>query len=116
MKLDAILHLVVPYEIIIERTKSRWIHMPSGRTYNVGFNDPKVPFKDDVTGEDLVQRPDDQPEVVAARLKHYDDLTKPILEFYKAQNIVIDIYGETSAAIWPHVDSFLEKSIAGGGK
>lgn len=74
-----------------------------------------MPFKDDVTGEDLVQRPDDQPEVVAARLKHYDDLTKPVLEFYKSQNIVVDIYGETSAAIWPHVDAFLEKSLMVGG-
>lgn len=106
-----ILHLVVPYDIIIERTKSRWIHMPSGRTYNVGFNDPKVPFKDDVTGEDLVQRPDDQPDVVAARLKHYDDLTKPILEFYKDQKIVVDFFGETSAAIWPQVDEALMKSL-----
>lgn len=85
--------------------------MPSGRTYNIGFNDPKVPFIDDVTGEDLVQRPDDQPAVVAARLKHYDDLTKPILEYYKEQNIVVDIHGETSAAIWPHVDAYLEKAL-----
>lgn len=105
--MDAILHLIVPYEIIVERTKSRWIHMPSGRTYNIGFNDPKVPFKDDVTGESLVQRPDDMPDVVRARLKNYDDLTKPVLEFYKFQNIVQDFRGETSAAIWPEVERFL---------
>lgn len=81
------------------------------RTYNIGFNDPKVPFKDDETGEDLIQRPDDQPEVVSARLKHYDDLTKPILEFYKDQGIVVDIAGNTSAEIWPHVDAFLGKKL-----
>jgi adenylate kinase family enzyme len=45
------------------------VHPGSGRVYNTGFSDPKVPGKDDVTGEDLIQRDDDKPETVQARLK-----------------------------------------------
>lgn len=48
--LDSVMNLVVPHEIIIDRVKNRWIHSSSGRVYNIGFNSPKVPFKDDETG------------------------------------------------------------------
>ena len=47
---------------------SRWTHLPSGRVYNIGFSPPKVPGKDDVTGEDLIQRDDDKPETVQERV------------------------------------------------
>lgn len=42
-KLDLVINLIVPFEVIIERVKGRWIHLPSGRVYNIGFNSPKVP-------------------------------------------------------------------------
>ena len=51
-----------------ERLTSRWTHLPSGRVYNIGFSPPKVPGKDDVTGEDLIQRDDDKPETVQERV------------------------------------------------
>lgn len=47
---DSVMNLVVPHDVIIDRVKNRWIHLPSGRVYNIGFNSPKVPFKDDETG------------------------------------------------------------------
>lgn len=47
---DSVMNLVVPHDIIIDRVKNRWIHLPSGRVYNIGFNSPKIPFKDDETG------------------------------------------------------------------
>lgn len=50
-KVDSVMNLVVPHDVIIDRVRNRWIHLPSGRVYNIGFNSPKVPFKDDVTGE-----------------------------------------------------------------
>uniref|UniRef100_A0A6B2E5C8 GTP:AMP phosphotransferase, mitochondrial n=1 Tax=Phlebotomus kandelakii TaxID=1109342 RepID=A0A6B2E5C8_9DIPT len=111
LPLDAVVNLNVPYEVIIERAKSRWIHLPSGRVYNIGFNEPKVPFKDDVTGEDLVQRPDDHPDAVKRRLEIYDNITKPVLEYYKAQGIIVEFWGKTSDAIWPNVEQFLAKSL-----
>lgn len=48
--LDSVMNLVVPHDIIVDRVKNRWIHLPSGRVYNIGFNSPKTPFKDDETG------------------------------------------------------------------
>lgn len=47
---DSVMNLVVPHDVIIDRVRNRWVHLPSGRVYNIGFNSPKVPFKDDETG------------------------------------------------------------------
>jgi adenylate kinase len=60
----------------------RRAHLASGRTYHVKFNPPKVEGKDDVTGEDLVQRDDDKEETVKKRLDIYHSQTKPLVEFY----------------------------------
>lgn len=108
---DAVLHLIVPFDVIIERVQGRWIHLPSGRVYNIGFNEPKVAGKDDETGELLVQRPDDKPEAVLKRLEIYDSITKPVLEFYEAKNIVTAFTGKTTDEIWPKVKEFLDKKI-----
>lgn len=110
---DAVLNLNVPTDEIVERVKGRWIHLSSGRVYNVGFNNPKVPFKDDLTGEDLVQRADDQPDVVRKRLEVYHEAMKPVLEFYEKYNIVSTFSGRKTAEIWPEVQKFLlEKTEA----
>uniref|UniRef100_A0A915IB06 Lethal protein 754 n=1 Tax=Romanomermis culicivorax TaxID=13658 RepID=A0A915IB06_ROMCU len=69
--IDAVLELDVPAETIVDRLKDRWIHVGSGRIYNTGFNPPKIPGIDDVTGEPLVQRDDDKPETVRKRLSNY---------------------------------------------
>ncbi|XP_037950609.1 GTP:AMP phosphotransferase AK3, mitochondrial [Teleopsis dalmanni] len=106
--IDAVLNLDVPHEVIIDRVRGRWIHLPSGRVYNIGFNEPKVPGKDDLTGEKLVQRDDDQPEVVAKRLQVYEEMMKPVLEFYKQHNLVTNFKGNTTAEIWPQVEKFLQ--------
>lgn len=102
-KLDLVLNLVVPFEVIIERVKGRWIHLPSGRVYNTDFNAPKVIGKDDLTGEDLVQREDDKPEVVERRLKQYEEMTKPVIEFYRKVGVLKEFQGRTSDEIWPKV-------------
>ncbi len=67
---------------IIKRMSGRRVHLASGRTYHVMFNPPKEEGKDDVTGEPLIQRDDDQEETVKARLKVYHDQTEPLIEFY----------------------------------
>ena len=69
-------------EAVIERMSGRRVHLPSGRTYHVKHNPPKVAGKDDVTGEDLVHREDDHEETVKKRLKVYHDQTKPLVGFY----------------------------------
>lgn len=102
-KIDFAVNLVVPFDVIIDRVKNRWVHLSSGRVYNIDFNAPKVPGKDDVTGEDLVQREDDNPEVVKKRLDYYAQLTQPVIEFYRKKGILQDFEGRTSDEIWPKV-------------
>ncbi|CAG9782887.1 unnamed protein product [Diatraea saccharalis] len=105
---DVVLNLVVPFEVIIDRVKNRWVHLPSGRVYNIDFNAPKVAGKDDDTGEELVQRPDDKPEAVQKRLEIYDSITRPVIEFYKKKGILKEFEGRTSDEIWPKVTAYLD--------
>ncbi|HOW47575.1 MAG: adenylate kinase [Rubrivivax sp.] len=84
VKLDAVLEIDVPDDAIIERMSGRRAHLPSGRTYHVKYNPPKVAGKDDVTGEDLVQRDDDREETVRKRLQVYQAQTRPLVDYYAA--------------------------------
>ena len=80
--LDYVMEIDVPDEEIIKRMSGRRVHTASGRTYHVVFNPPKVAGKDDVTGEDLIQREDDKEETVRKRLEVYHSQTKPLVDFY----------------------------------
>jgi adenylate kinase len=82
VNVDAVVEIDVPDAEIIKRMSGRRVHLASGRTYHVTFNPPKVEGKDDVTGEDLIQRDDDQEDTVRARLKVYHDQTEPLISFY----------------------------------
>ena len=82
VKLDYVLEIDVPFDAIIERMSGRRSHPASGRTYHVKFNPPQVEGKDDVTGEALVQRPDDQEETVKKRLDVYSAQTRPLVDYY----------------------------------
>ncbi len=82
VKLDVVLEIDVPDEAIIERMSGRRAHLPSGRTYHVKFNPPKVEGKDDVTGEPLIQRDDDKEETVRKRLQVYQSQTRPLVDYY----------------------------------
>jgi adenylate kinase len=82
VKLDYVLEIDVPDEAIIERMSGRRSHAASGRTYHLKFNPPKVPGRDDVTGEELVQREDDKEETVRKRLAVYQSQTRPLVAYY----------------------------------
>jgi adenylate kinase len=82
VKLDYVVEIDVDDAQIIERMSGRRAHLPSGRTYHIKFNPPKVPDKDDVTGEDLIQRDDDKEETVKKRLAVYHAQTKPLVDYY----------------------------------
>ena len=82
--LDYVLEIDVADSEIVERMGGRRVHLASGRTYHVKFNPPKVEGKDDVTGEDLIQRDDDQEETVIKRLHVYHSQTQPLIEYYSA--------------------------------
>ncbi len=80
--IDFVLEIDVPDSEIIERMSGRRAHLASGRTYHIKYNPPKVEGKDDVTGEELVQRDDDKEETVKKRLDVYHDQTKPLVAYY----------------------------------
>ena len=82
VKLDYVLEIDVPFDAIIERMSGRRSHTASGRTYHVKFNPPKVEGKDDVTGEPLIQRADDQEATVKNRLDVYSAQTRPLVAYY----------------------------------
>nr|XP_033781461.1 GTP:AMP phosphotransferase AK3, mitochondrial [Geotrypetes seraphini] len=106
-KIDSVIDLNVPFETIKNRLTARWIHPATGRVYNTEFNPPKLPGIDDLTGEPLIQREDDRPETVTKRLKAYEVLTKPVLEYYQNKGVLETFSGTETNKIWPHVHAFL---------
>jgi len=82
--IDYVVEIDVADSEIVKRMSGRRVHLASGRTYHVVFNPPKVADKDDITGEDLVQRPDDTEDTVIKRLNIYHEQTQPLVEYYTA--------------------------------
>jgi adenylate kinase len=81
--IDVVLEIDVPDEEIVRRLSGRRVHPASGRVYHIDNKPPKNPGKDDVTGEDLIQREDDKEETVRKRLEVYHQQTKPLVSFYR---------------------------------
>ena len=95
--LDFVIVINVEDQIIVDRMGGRRVHPGSGRTYHIAFNPPKIENKDDITGEDLIIRPDDQEKTVKKRLEVYHNQTKPLINFYNnTKNLVQNINGENS--------------------
>lgn len=80
--IDFVVEIEVGDMEILRRMSGRRVHAPSGRSYHIEFNPPKVPGKDDITGEDLVQRADDREETVRKRISTYHSVTKPLIQYY----------------------------------
>ncbi|HBM43668.1 MAG TPA: adenylate kinase, partial [Halomonas sp.] len=83
VKLDHVLEIAVPDEEIVSRLAGRRVHPASGRVYHIEHNPPKEPGKDDVTGEALIQREDDQESTVRNRLSVYHEQTAPLVDYYQ---------------------------------
>ena len=81
--IDAVIEIDVPDSEIVKRMSGRRAHLASGRTYHIVYNPPKIEDKDDVTGEDLVQRDDDKEDIVLDRLSVYHELTQPLVAYYQ---------------------------------
>jgi adenylate kinase len=82
---DHVLEFDVPDEVIVERMAGRRVHSGSGRVYHVVYNPPKIAGKDDLTGDELSIRPDDEETTVRKRLAIYHDQTKPLVNFYQSE-------------------------------
>lgn len=79
---DFVVEIDVDNAEIVKRLSGRRVHPASGRVYHVVYNPPQVEGKDDVTGEDLIQRDDDQEETILHRLNVYQDQTRPLVDYY----------------------------------
>ena len=81
--INVVLEIDVADDEIVKRLSGRRVHLDSGRVYHIDFNPPKVENRDDVTGEELIQRIDDQEKTVRSRLRLYHQQTEPLVDFYK---------------------------------
>ena len=85
IKIDYVVEVQVPDEDIVVRMSGRRVHLSSGRTYHIVFNPPNVENKDDLTGDDLIQRVDDKEEIVRDRLSIYHQQTQPLVDYYSEE-------------------------------
>jgi len=95
-RIDGVLNFELANESIIKRLSGRRIAEKSGKVYHIEYNPPKVPGVCDVSGEPLVQRPDDKPEAIRNRLNVYERQTAPLIEFYREKGLLIAIDAEPS--------------------
>jgi adenylate kinase len=97
---EVLLEIEVPDADIVERMSGRRLHLASGRTYHVRFNPPKVPGRDDITGDPLIQREDDREDVVRNRLQVYHSQTRAVVDYFRAWAA----RGEPGAPVYRRVD------------
>jgi adenylate kinase len=93
-KIDAVVEISVPREVLIERLTGRRVNPVTGKTYHIVFNPPEVEGICDDTGTPLIQRADDTPEAIERRLALYDQSTAPLLDFYDARGVLKRVSGE----------------------
>ncbi|PYH89254.1 adenylate kinase [Aspergillus ellipticus CBS 707.79] len=106
-----VVHLVTPPSVILSRIASRWVHEPSGRVYNTDFNVPRVPGKDDVTGEPLTQREDDSIDTWKQRLHKFEETSKALIEHYQRKGCLYRVEGDTSDEISPQLFAQVERQF-----
>lgn len=129
--LRLVVNLDVPEDVILDRILQRWTHLPSGRVYNLSYNPPKEEGKDDITGEPLSKREDDNIETFGKRLKSFHAQTEPMLDHYRKKSgsiididcrtqtqpdsatasrsdLFVNLKGDTSNQIWPHLLSIVQ--------
>ena len=106
---NLVVSLITPIHIILGRIANRWVHAPSGRVYNTGFNKPQVEGRDDITGEPLTKREDDNDETWKARLKKFEDTSEPLLEHYVKKGVLWKVEGNSSDEISPKLFAEFER-------
>lgn len=109
VSVNFVVQLLTPPSVILARIASRWVHEPSGRVYNTDFHPPKVPGKDDVTGEPLTQREDDSIDTWKQRLRKFEETSRALLEHYDRRQCLFRVEGNSSNEITPKLFAELER-------
>lgn len=110
--INFVVHINTPAKVIMDRIANRWVHGPSGRVYNLTFNPPKVEGKDDLTGEPLTRRDDDNLEVWKERLSRFEKTSMPLLEHYDNKGVLWTVDGNSSDEISPKLFKEFERRFA----
>lgn len=96
VKINKAVEFKIDDSLLVQRICGRLIHQPSGRTYHEQLCPPKVPMKDDITGEPLTKRSDDTEEALKKRLQSYHVQTAPVLDYYKNKGILVSLNANQS--------------------
>ncbi|KAI9889643.1 MAG: hypothetical protein M1814_005151 [Vezdaea aestivalis] len=107
-----VVSLKTPPSIIIDRICNRWVHAPSGRVYNTTFSPPQVEGKDDVTGEPLSRRADDDPDTWKTRLQKFEETSLSLLEHYDKKGVLWSVNGNSSNEITPQLVKEFERRFS----
>jgi len=108
-KLEHAVQLKIDDELLVARITGRLIHPASGRSYHKIFNPPKESMKDDVTGEPLIQRSDDNAETLKKRLVTYHSQTTPVVGYYQKTGIYREVdASQEPGQVWKQLLQVLE--------
>jgi len=112
-KLDGVVELVIPDQLLISRITGRLIHPASGRTYHKEFQPPKKPMTDDVTGEPLIQRSDDNVQTLTKRLATFHKQTGPVIDYYRQKNLWVPIdAAQSPKVVWENLRKVFREGSA----
>ncbi|CAI5445634.1 unnamed protein product [Caenorhabditis angaria] len=89
--LDTVIEFNIADDLLVRRITGRLFHIASGRSYHLEFKPPKVPMKDDETGEPLIRRSDDNEETLRKRLVQYHQMTMPLVDYYKKHGVHVEV-------------------------
>ena len=95
-EVDRAINFEIDDSLLVERISGRRVHPASGRSYHTKFNPPKVPGKDDITGEPLIQRKDDNPDTLVKRLGAFHKQTQPVIDYYKKKGKLVEVNAQRS--------------------
>jgi adenylate kinase len=109
-RVNAVLNIEVPEDVLVERVSGRWLCRVCGESYHMQFNPPKQPGVCDVEGGELYQRQDDKPETVRKRLQVYREQTSPLIDYYRQQGVLVEINGDQPIE---DVQADLRRAVAG---
>lgn len=106
--LKSVFEFAIEDRLLISRILGRLVHPASGRSYHVEFNPPKQPMTDDLTGEPLIRRGDDNEETLTKRLIAYHEMTAPVLDYYRERGILHTVdAADKPQAVWAQIQRFL---------
>lgn len=107
--LDAVIEFAIDDSLLLRRITGRWIHTASGRSYHEEFHPPKVAKKDDITGEPLIQRSDDNAEALKTRLGAYHKQTQPLAAYYALRGLHYKVdAAQTASKVFENIDSIFK--------